>query len=203
MGTSGQKFVHKRSRGLCLDLKEARKERVSGGGLSQCTCAVRLPFSNTVCAPKSAQHCQIASFCFKRPLKTTFDMTTLIFSTGGCPSYPFYPFKRGPWYLFLWVLTENPSREVATKDHLSSNPRKGNPPDLKTKVDASKVDVKGFPIVVPSRSPKKSRGTMKGGSYLAHRNRSDFCDLRLRRPSEDPRNCSDFRDKRKRCCIAI
>ena len=69
-------------------------------------------------------------------------MTTLIFSAGGCPSYPFYSFKRGPWYP---VFRENPSREVATKDHSSSNPTKGNPPDLKTKVDVSKVDVKGFP----------------------------------------------------------
>ena len=79
----------------------------------------------------------------RRPLKTTFDMTTLIFSTGGCPSYPFYSFKRGPWYP---VFRENPSREVATKDHLSSNHPKGNPLDLKTKVDVNKVDVKGFPI---------------------------------------------------------
>ena len=69
-------------------------------------------------------------------------MTTLIFSTGGCPSYPFYSFKRGPWYPFL---AENPSREVATEDHSSSNPPNGNPPDLKAKVDVSKVDVKGFP----------------------------------------------------------
>ena len=83
----------------------------------------------------------------RKPLKTTFDMTTLIFSTGGCPSYPFYSFKRGPWNpFFSGLLTENPSREVATKDHSSWNPRKGNPPDLKTKVDVSKVDVKGFPI---------------------------------------------------------
>ena len=74
-------------------------------------------------------------------------MTTLIFSTGGCPLYPFYSFKRGPWYP---VFRENPSREVATKDHSSSNPAKGNPPDLKTKVDVSKVDVKGFPTQ-PSR----------------------------------------------------
>ena len=80
-----------------------------------------------------------------RPLKTTFDMTTLIFSTGGCPSYPFYSFKRGPWHP---VFRENPSREVATKDHSSSNPAKGNPRNLKTKVDVSKVDVKGFPSQV-------------------------------------------------------
>ena len=38
-------------------------------------------------------------------------------------------------------MTENPSREVATKDHSNSNPPKGNPPDLKAKVDVSKVDV--------------------------------------------------------------
>ena len=80
----------------------------------------------------------------RRPLETTFDMTTLTFSTGGCPSCPFYSFTRGPWYP---VFCENPSREVATKDHSSSNPPKGNPPDLKTNVDVSKVDVKGFPHV--------------------------------------------------------
>ena len=71
-------------------------------------------------------------------------MTSLIFSTGGCPSPPFYSFKRGRWAPFFG---ENPSREVATKDHSSSNPPKGNPPDLKTKVDVSKVDVKGLPTM--------------------------------------------------------
>ena len=37
------------------------------------------------------------------------------------------PTKRGsvPW--FSWLVTENPSREIATKDHSSSNPRKWNP----------------------------------------------------------------------------
>ena len=58
----------------------------------------------------------------RRPLKTTFDMTTLIFSTL------FFPLKGAPGTLFPWVVTENPSREVATKDHLTSNPRKGEPP---------------------------------------------------------------------------
>ena len=42
-------------------------------------------------------------------------------------------------------MTENPSREDATKDHASPNPWKEKPLDLKTKVDVSKVDVKGFP----------------------------------------------------------
>ena len=36
-----------------------------------------------------------------------------------------------------------------------------------------------------------------------HRNRSDFCDLRLRCPSRTPQIASDFRDKTKQCCIAI
>ena len=64
---------------------------------------------------------------FRRPLKTIFDMTTLIFSTRGCPSYPFYSFQRGLWYpFFLWLVTENPSREVATKDEFE--PTKGEPP---------------------------------------------------------------------------
>ena len=68
-----------------------------------------------------------------RPLKTTFDMTTLIFSSGGCPSYPFYPLKRIPSYPFL---VEKPSSEGATKDHLSSN-LVGNPPELEIKVNVS------------------------------------------------------------------
>ena len=38
---------------------------------------------------------------------------------------------------------------------------------------------------------------------LAHQNRSDFCDLRLRCPSRTPEIASDFRDKTKQCCIAI
>ena len=63
-----------------------------------------------------------------RPLKTTFDMTTLIFCSGGCPSYPFYPLKGVPSYPFL---AENPSSEGATKDHLSSKPRQGEPPGTK------------------------------------------------------------------------
>ena len=63
-----------------------------------------------------------------RPLKTTFDMTTLIFSSGGCPSCPFYPLKRVPSYPFL---AENPSSEGATKDHLSSKPPQGEPPGTK------------------------------------------------------------------------
>ena len=63
-------------------------------------------------------------------LKITFDMTTLICSTGGCPLYPFYSLKRGSWCLLLsWLVTENPSRKVATKDHSKSNSRKGNPPE--------------------------------------------------------------------------
>ena len=65
-----------------------------------------------------------------RPLKTTFDMTTLIFSSGGCPSYPFYPLKRVPSYPFL---AENPSSEGATKDHLSSKPPQGEPPGTKNR----------------------------------------------------------------------
>ena len=80
-----------------------------------------------------------------RPLKPPFDMTALIFSTEGCPSDHFYSFKGASGTLLSWLVTENPSREVATKDHSSSNPRKGNPADLKTQVDVSKVDVKGFP----------------------------------------------------------
>ena len=63
-----------------------------------------------------------------RWLKTTFDMTTLIFSSGGCPSDPFYPLKRVPSYP---LLAENTSSEGATKDHLSSKPPQGEPPGTK------------------------------------------------------------------------
>ena len=59
---------------------------------------------------------------------------------GGAPRTIFIPLKVAPGTLFSWLVTENPSGEVATKDHSSLNPRKGNPLDLKTK-----VDVKGFP----------------------------------------------------------
>ena len=58
-------------------------------------------------------------------------MTTLIFSTGGCPSYPFFPLKRAPGTIFCGQWQKNPSREVATKDHSSSKPWRGNPPDQK------------------------------------------------------------------------
>ena len=83
----------------------------------------------------------------------------LILSTGGCPSHPsiplkgavgtpFIPLKGAPGTLFSWLVplvTENPYREVATKDHFASDPQQGKPPDLKTKVGVSNVDVKGFP----------------------------------------------------------
>ena len=49
-------------------------------------------------------------------------MTTLVMSTGGCASYPCYSFKlkRALVPFFSWLLTENPSREVATEDHSSN-----------------------------------------------------------------------------------
>ena len=73
---------------------------------------------------------------FSYPMKTTFDMTTLIFGTGRVLLAPCL-LKGGPGTLLSWLVTENLSREVATKDHSSSNPPKGNPSDLKTKVDVS------------------------------------------------------------------
>ena len=33
-------------------------------------------------------------------------MTALLFSAGGCPSYPFYSFERGPWYPFFFVASD-------------------------------------------------------------------------------------------------
>ena len=48
-------------------------------------------------------------------------------------------------------MTENPSSEVATKDHSScNNSKEGTPRALKTKVDVSEVEVKGFPKVAGS-----------------------------------------------------
>ena len=35
------------------------------------------------------------------PLKTTFDMATLSFTTGGCPSYTVYSFQRSPGTVFF------------------------------------------------------------------------------------------------------
>ena len=40
--------------------------------------------------------------CIRRPLKTTFDMTILIFSAGGLPLVPFFlPLKGAPGTLFF------------------------------------------------------------------------------------------------------
>ena len=61
-------------------------------------------------------------------------MTTLIFSSRGAPHTLFIRLKGSPRTPFL---AENPSSEGATKDHLSSKPPQGNPPELKIKVDVS------------------------------------------------------------------
>ena len=55
--------------------------------------------------------------------------------------------KGAPGTFFFVASDRNPSKEVAAKDHSSSNPPKGSP-DLKTKVDICKVDVKGFAIFI-------------------------------------------------------
>ena len=87
--------------------------------------------SNTVVFTLVACWALLVAKCFRRPLKTTFDMTTLILAPGGAPRTRFIPLREAPGNHCSWLVTENPSREVATKDHSSSNPRKGNPPDLK------------------------------------------------------------------------
>ena len=48
-----------------------------------------------------------------------------------------------------------------------------------------------------------SQARLTYAEALAHRNRRDFCDLRLRCPPRTPEITSDFRDKTKQCCIAI
>ena len=58
---------------------------------------------------------------------------------GGCPSYPSYLLQRWPHTLLPRPVTENPSSDGAANDHLSLNPVKGNPLDLKRKVDVSYV----------------------------------------------------------------
>ena len=63
------------------------------------------------------------NLCHTQFLCGTFSVPN--FSTRRCPSYPFYFFKRAPGTLSSWLVTENPSREVATKDHFTSKPRKG------------------------------------------------------------------------------
>ena len=85
---------------------------------------------------------------------------------GGAPRTLFIPLKGALATLFSWLVTENPSREVATKDHFASNPRKWNPPDLKTKVDVSKVDVKGFPNFEDAKSIKNT--SQLSGPVLRH-----------------------------------
>ena len=47
------------------------------------------------------------------------------------------------------------------------------------------------------------KGTVVSSGNLAHRNRSDFCDLRLRCPSRTPEIANDLPDKAKQCYIAI
>ena len=64
------------------------------------------------------------------PLKTTLDITILIFSAGGCPSYPFY-LLRGA--LFFMSSDRKPASKGATKDHSSSKLLKGNLQTLKLK----------------------------------------------------------------------
>ena len=64
----------------------------------------------------------------RRPLKTTFDMTTLTFSTGASPRTLLIPLIRGaPGSRSSWLVTEKPFQEVATKDHSSLNTSKRNP----------------------------------------------------------------------------
>ena len=48
---------------------------------------------------------EIFSSKIRRPQKTTFDMTTLIFSARGCPSYLFYSFERAIGTLVSWLVT--------------------------------------------------------------------------------------------------
>ena len=63
----------------------------------------------------------------QRPGARIFDMTTLIFSIGGgAPRTLFIPLKGALGTLSSWLATEKPSREVATKDHWSLNPTKGD-----------------------------------------------------------------------------
>ena len=52
--------------------------------------------SRTAGFPSASPSCESATF-LRRPLKTTFDMTTLILEYGGCPLCPFYSFKRCFW----------------------------------------------------------------------------------------------------------
>ena len=73
--------------------------------------------------------------------EATFDMTTLIFSTAGFKRHPRYPF-------FSWLVTENPFQG-------------GSPLNLKTKVDVSKVDVKGFPTITNPQRKLESAGSCR------------------------------------------
>ena len=64
-------------------------------------------------------------------------MTTLIFGARGGFRTLVIHVKVALGPPFCWPVSENPSSEVATKDHSSSTPPKVNTLDLETQVDAS------------------------------------------------------------------
>ena len=78
----------------------------------------------------------------RRPLKTTFDMTTLTFSPGECASRPSY----SPGTLFSWLVTETLPGKSPLKTTRARTPQRRTPPNLKTEVNAIKVDVQGLPV---------------------------------------------------------
>ena len=77
----------------------------------------------------------------------------MICSTGGCPSYPFISLKGSPgsFFCFSWLATENPSREVATKDHSSSKPW------------APQTQKQKWTLVSKTLRAAQNRGLLKGG----------------------------------------
>ena len=95
---------------------------------------------------------------FRRPLKTTFDMTTLIFSTRACPSYPFYSFKGAPGTLFSWLVTENPSRKSPLKTTRVQTPERGTPPTKKLKWTLAKWTLRASQQILPKSLPPVGEG---------------------------------------------
>ena len=71
------------------------------------------------------------------------DMTTLIFSTP--PGTLLIPLNGAPGTLSSWPVTETLPGTSRLKTTQARTPKRGTPPHIITKVDVSKVDVKGFP----------------------------------------------------------
>ena len=83
-------------------------------------------------------------------MKTTSGMATLICCVRGMPLVTFWFLLKGPLVpFFVGRIVASDTKTLPPNSPLKTTrartPQRGTPPDLKAKVDVSKVDVKGFP----------------------------------------------------------